>query len=77
MQPLQVKRVAGKRLKKAPTLAVLMEYIAAHPITVDFKTGMVVKERTRSELRQKLQRKGLSPTTIDKLLFAYMEPFEE
>jgi hypothetical protein len=77
MQSLPGKRGAGKRPKRAPTLPELMEYIAAHPITVNFKTGTVLKEKTRSELRQKLEKKGVAPADIDKMLFVYMEPFEE
>jgi hypothetical protein len=37
----------------------------------------VVKWKTRLELRQNLKRTGYSPETVDKLVFAYMESFDD
>ena len=50
----------------------LLEYLVAHPVTVDARTGMPVKWKTRLELRQKLERKRFSPEVVERLVSAYM-----
>jgi hypothetical protein len=55
----------------------LLAYVAAHPVTVDSRTGKPIKWKTRLELRQKLKRKKYPPAVIEKLLSAYMAVFVE
>lgn len=55
----------------------LLEYVAAHPVTVDTLTGKPVRWKTRLELRQKLERKKFSPAVVEKLVSAYMSAVVE
>ena len=50
----------------------LLNYVAAHPVTVNINDGKPVKWKTRLELRQKLARRKYPPAVIEKLVSVYL-----